>query len=330
MILMKLKDRKCLFVVNFIILLSIPCTAQSITIEFEDSWGGIFAGRKTPYEITLSEKDAAYVSLSWKLVAKGRTLSSGQQEVRFRNTRVVTTSLPLSSPALKSGIKIEADLFIEAVVNEEQKKLFKRKIELYGPDVLLNKQYIFDEFNIYLFDPLGNTTKIFDELGITYTKRSKNQVQNIKEKGLLVIGEGVELDKQRGLITTTIELASRGWPVLILQPRSGTIPIPKLSFGSEVDISRLSFANNSIVKTFSEDYLWAKNDQVNLRYITLTQRHLATEVQISEEQGWSWFHLEFDGSDGRILVCMLPFSEHASTNPVPMLILSRLLVYANR
>lgn len=322
-----------LWATAFISFLFTPTLAQSLTIQTANTWAGIFAGEVVPHEIILTGKQNAYVSLSWKLISKGRTLSSGQQSIRFNDKKTVNTALPLRTPIIKPGLNLEALLVIEA--NEEvptsKKVRYESKLIIYGPDLLLENRHFYRQLNIQLFDPIGKTSKLFDKLKIPYQARSKSQLINLTEKGLVVVGAGIDLDQQRGLIKALIEHASNGQRVLILQPITGDFPISDLSTNTGIQVSTMSFMNDSVVGSFAKDYDWITDTSIKNQGLSILNHRQTVLARIAKynKNNWDWLHIKFDQSRGQLMICMLPFDRYIDFGPVPQIIFSRLLAYAS-
>jgi len=317
----------------FILLLFIPTLAQPVTINIRNTWSGIFAGEVVPYEITLTGKPNSYISIGWKLNSKGRTLSSGQQTVRFNRGDAVTVTLLLRTPALKPGIKLEAQLIIKAT-NEaypDQNAHNKFKLVIYGPDLLLENKHFYQQLNVQLFDPIGTTSKILDKLKIPYDVLSKSQLINSTKKGLIIVGAGVALDQQRGLINTLLKDAGNGRRVLILQPVSGDFPISDLATETNVRPSEIAFKDDSIVQSFAKGYDWNVNAAMKKQGISLINYRQVVLAQIGKfnNNSWDWLQINFDRSGGKIIICMLPFERYIDYGPIPQVIFSRLLAHAN-
>jgi len=317
----------------FISFIFISTPAQSITIQTGNTWAGIFAGEIVPHEIILTGKQNAHVSLNWKLKSKGRTLSSGQQRIRFSGNNTVSTTLPLRTPPIKPGISLEALLVIE--VDEEvpaDKKLrYESKLIIYGPDLLLDNRHFYQRLNIQLFDPVGMTSKLFDKLNVPYQARSKSQLINSTRKGLVVVGAGIALDQQRGLIKSLIKHASNGQRVLILQPITGDFPISDLSTNTGIQASTMSFMNDSVVQSFAKGHDWITSNSINTHGISILNHRQTVLARIAKynENNWDWLHIDFDQSGGNFIICMLPFDRYIDHGPVPQIIFSRLLAFAD-
>ncbi len=318
--------------VFLILYFPMPVLAQSLTIRAENNWAGIFAGRVTPYKIVLSSDQKSHSSITWKLISKGRVLSSGQQTVNFSNKESGTITLPLSSPPVKPGITLASRLIIEkADENDLQQRLvYDSNLTIYGPDIPLTEKKVYRKLDIQLFDPIGRTSEILDELSIPYSVLSKSQLINQTNTGLILIGAGIEFNSQRGLANALIDLAKKGQRILVLQPLSGQIRLATLS-NSAIKPSTMSFADDSIVTSFAEGFKWINNDPMKTHGIRLDNRRqtILANIVSYQEASWDWFRLEFNQTDGQLIVCMLPFLDYIKENPVPKAIFSRLLIQVN-
>lgn len=317
--------------ISLIFLIFYPGFAYALTLKIENTQGAIFAGELVPYEITLKAEPNLNALLSWKLITKGRTVSKGQQLVRFDRRKTKTTTLALQTPPLKQGISLESKLIIEVqnTKNIQQKTVLESKVMIYGPDIFLADQQFYKQLNIQLFDPVGKTIKAFNDLKIPYKALSKSQLMNLNEKGLIVVGMGVALDQQRGLISTLFEFAREGKDVLILQPSSGAIALSDLSTGPDIPVPSLLLARDSIVTSFATGYKWVTNDATKTHGMVLQNKRQEIRAEIVEYQqgSWDWLQLGFSQSGGELIVCTLPIIGNTDGKPVMQIIVGRLLSY---
>lgn len=315
------------------LLLVFPVAGQSLTFSVGNTWEGIFAGKVTPHEITIKGDLNSYALLTWKLTLKGRTISKGQQDIRFQSRETVTTKLPLQVPPLKPGVKLEADLLVELAKGNHtgHKVQHVSKLMIYAPDVLLQYQAFYRKLNIQLFDPKGITANIFDSLKIPYTAISKTQLTGPGEKGLVIVGIGFAFKQQQSLLNVLSERAGEGQQILVLQPVSGVFPVSGFSTDTKEPPSIISFADNSIVPSFAKGLEWVSGTSIKTPGLSLrTQRQvMVAKVVDSAQGGWDWVDINYKQSGGRFIVCMLPFDRLSYQGPVPQLILGNLLAYTS-
>lgn len=312
-----------------LILLSLlPLPAWSLEVNVDYDWKGIFAGEITQYKIVVTSKKKSNVLLSWELLFKGRTVSSGVQDVRFNSDANKVVSLPLRVPAMKSGIHLSSQLII-SVVNAEHKKSYQTQIFVYGPNLFLADTAIFRQLNIKLFDPVGRTSSFLSESKIPYYELSREEILTPSMDGLIVVGSGVDLNRYRGLIDVLIKLVEKGVKVLVLQPSSGNVSLSGFTANKAIHPSTFSFSTDSIVNSFARGYQWVVDDPLKKSGIILRnhRQNILANIVEYQQDSWDWMSMSFQHSGGRLIICMLPFIEHNDSGPIPKLLLGRLLMH---
>ncbi|NOQ17269.1 MAG: hypothetical protein GQ581_09430 [Methyloprofundus sp.] len=322
-----------LFKITIFGLLLIPAIASALTISTANNWAGIFAGQSAAYAISLSNDQHTAVFLKWRLVAKNRTLAQGQDTIRFAENTSISSHIVLQTPKMKSGVMLKAKLIIDAVDTEhpQLKDHVEAKLGIYSTDLsqfdLLNT----DKLNVQLFDPEGQTGQFLTHLQIPYHAISKQQLLNsTATEGLIIVGENIALDQQRGLMQGLIELASLGQKILLLQPKAGTIPLTELAVQQNGQAPELLLRHNSVTNSFAQEYAWDLPSTNNLYGLSLTHHRQAILLQITPYQtgDWSWLQLNYTQSQGQLIVSLLPFNKVINDYPIPQLIFRKLLVYA--
>ena len=304
----------------------------SLAVDVNNDWRGVFAGEISQYNIIVTSEQNSNVLLSWQLLLKGRTLSRGDQEISVGRGGTKVVSLPLRIPPMKPGTHLNAQLIIDVSsgVDSEHKEHYQSVLPVYGPNLLLTDIAIFRQLNIQLFDPVGKTSQLLNELKVPYNELSRDEILNFSAEGLVVVGAGADLDRHRGLMDVLVKLASEGKRVLVLQPSSGKVPLSELTPNSGVQPSTLSFSKDSIVKSFAQGYHWIADDPLKNSGIALRSHRQKILAQVVEYQhdSWDWFSVNFQNTEGRFIICMLPFIDHIHRGPIPQLLFSRLLMYA--
>jgi hypothetical protein len=309
----------------------LPLPGWSLEVNVDYDWKGIFAGEITQYKIVVTSKKNSSVLLSWQLLLKGRTVSSGVQDVRFNSDANKVVNLPLRVPAMKSGIQLSSQLIISVVsgVNTEHKKSYQSMIPVYGPNLFLTDAAIYKQLNIKLFDPVGRTSSFLNESQIPYYELSREEIFTPSIDGLIVIGAGVDLNRYRGLIDVLIKLAEKGVKVLVLQPSSGNVSLLGFTVNNASHPSTLSFSKDSIVNSFAKGYQWVADDPLKKFGIVLRnhRQNILADIVEYQQNSWDWISMSFQHSGGRLIISMLPFIEHNDRGPIPQLLLGRLLMH---
>lgn len=317
-----------------ILLLFLPVPAQAVVVEDKNAWNGIFAGKLVPYDITLSGEPDTSLFLSWKLTTKGRTLSAGNQTIALGSRDSMRVSLPLRTPAVKPGAMVSAQLVVDLSAENRPEAAAHHEfpIFLYGPGALSSDGYVHQQLRIRLFDPVGRTKEIFDELAIPHLTVRNDELLREPPDGLLVLGTGIALDHPPELLDSLVKLALAGGKVLVFQPRSGTVALPGRSFGSGIQASAMTLAGDSIIRTVTGGYPWLTDDPMKHYGIGLRRYGETTVAGIGSfgHDQWDWLHISFDQTGGQFIICTIPVIEHALDNPIPQIILGRLLAYAGK
>lgn len=313
--------------------LFMPSVVSALTVDAESHWGGIFAGRQTPYTVSLTSDKNSSVFLSWKLISNNRILSKGQEAIRFTSDEPVTRHILLQTPKMKPGAVLKAKFMIEAIDIEDPdiKAYLEISLDLYGDNIFIAEQTIYQQMKIQLFDPAGETAKLMTALQLPFQSVAKQQLFNQAAQGLIVVGAGIELDQHRGLMVGLIELARQGRKILILQPRSGIIPLTELSSKQSSQAPALSLRNNSLIQSFAKGYVWVADDLKNNYAMTLDNHRQSIFLRITPYRAddWQWLLLNFAQAEGQMIVSMLPFNAYIKNYPIAQIIFAQLLVYAN-
>ncbi|WP_157465816.1 hypothetical protein [Colwellia sp. TT2012] len=238
--------------------------------------------------------------------------------------------LPLRTPPVKSGVKVNAQLIIDAVYSSDStiNKHYEFDLDIYGASIFVPKQKMYQQLNIQLFDPVGQTSNIFNKLKIPYSTLSRSKLINFSDKGLIVIGDGVDINQHRGLPTILIELAHKGHQLLILQPASVTLPLSELASGLGASPPNISFSNESVISNYIQDYQWDNEIRINRIILNSNRQEVSAQVIESKHGGWDWFHLNYNQSQGKLIICMLPFIDQLDRDPIKQIIFGQLLNYA--
>jgi hypothetical protein len=312
-------------------LLGLPVQAQPLSLTVDDLSGGIFAGALTHTAVTLSGERHSYARILWQLSARGRVLVHGERDVVFDGEETITLTLPIAPPPLRPGLSLRATLAIDGVAAADAlpTRLYATDVVLYGPDVLRAERDHFATMHIQLFDLIGRTAEIFDQLNIPYHRLSRDKLNSVVPHGLLAIGAGVRLDQSPTLSHLLLEHARKGGRVLLLQPASGALALEEMAGDAMPRAAAWWFSDAPSFATMDGGdvrFLQQGGQRLRLR----EQRGVLSLLVVGQAEGnWSWTGLSFKETQGSLVVCTLPLSESVDNHPVAQLMLGKLLTLAS-
>ena len=124
--------------------------------------------------------------------------------------------LKIKVPPVKPGIYLKATLFFGETPY--------RDVIIASPDPFEDRKEWFDKHPIALYDPEGTTIELFEQEEMPFTRlRSFADIEAVK-RGIVIIGEGTDFDRERGLAELLFEYAANGGIVFLVAPE-GSIPL---------------------------------------------------------------------------------------------------------
>ena len=151
----------------------------------------------------------------WTLRFEHRILDQGKiHEDRHVQAQEHRT-LKIKPPPLKPGVMLKAKLFIGD-------KPY-REVVIASPDPFEDRKEWFDKHPIALYDPEKTTIKIFEEEKIPFDRILC--IPDLEDVfAIIVIGQHIDFDKEKGLAKLLFQKAAEGCPVLVAAPM-GDIPL---------------------------------------------------------------------------------------------------------
>lgn len=313
-------------------------TEKPRRIWFLDSPRCYLAGKKASLLFSLSkvqepQEEAASeeIETSWSLVAYGRTLARGNG----KPTSIIGTDGSINSsimvaaiqlPTLNENVTLAAELQI-SWSEDGQAYRDKRAITIYSDDPFSSKQRLFEQADIQLFDPVGNTAERLDAHEIPYSVLSNLSAIESTNKGIVLVGEGISFQKQKQLAETLLLAAQRGLQVLCLAPSEGDFPLAIEDAKQLIRPRRLVLESRSFVRRYDKHFDILPDPPL----FTLAARR--DHVVISAENvqhGWSWLSMDFEPVQpewptGRLLLCGSRIIARWEIGPVPRYLFIHLL-----
>ena len=192
----------------------ISCAAE---IKY-DSPQTFYAGRESTINIKTEGLDGK--NLAWNLKCSGLTIAAAELAVPESGA----VELKFTFPEIKEGVSAAAAEF--ACVSGDKK--LQKIVFFFSPNPFSSKKKILEKLKIGLWAPSGDDTakKLLESLGgVT------SEVANFAEfKDKLLIITGIDFGNFSGLEKDLINICASGSNILIINPKTGALPLRTESF----------------------------------------------------------------------------------------------------
>jgi hypothetical protein len=187
--------------------------------------------------------------------------------------------------------------------------------------------------DLHLLDVTDETAKVFDESSIPFRRLSNSDSITSLTAGTLIVGEGINLDEQRGLTDALIDAAGRGVLVLLLAPAKKLAEVVGADVLNSERVRRVAFRRGDVLLDFDKRFDtddWSDGETARSS-VSLQSRHNNASIGIAETaNGWPWLELhvaapESAGAHGKLIVCGFGMIRHWRATPVPRYLLAELL-----
>jgi len=148
----------------------------------------------------------------WQVMVNGQTLARGV--LRVASDRV---EIRFRTPPVKPHVALPLQLAVGGA---------EHKITVFSRDVLSDRRRWAEGLAVSLYDPPGETAKALDRIEFPYRRLTNLGSLSTVARGMVVVGEGIDLENQRGLDQTLYQIATGGVPVLLLAPAVGRLIEP--------------------------------------------------------------------------------------------------------
>lgn len=291
-----------------------------------------FSGQRPMIQWNLTSAQPIDGNLLWRLSARRRTLAAGEQVVRCERNAPVRVRIPLQMPVVKSGVIEKLDLTIEVLSNDNRQSLAKTtwSIWVFPADPFALRQQWLKQLGLVLYDPMETMGQRLHESKIPFQAASNISSLAETDKGLVLVGEKIDLSQHPRLASTLDELAARGISVLWLAPEQGESDLtffgqhrvrrPKrIVFDGSIDVIRRLDKRLDPSQSYRSD----EEPSVRLRF---TPRDSETILDFTaEDSGFDWLQLDYRDPSSRLVICGLRFCNTWEQSPLPRYLLLRLL-----
>ncbi|MFW6414224.1 MAG: hypothetical protein ACOCZS_02875 [Verrucomicrobiota bacterium] len=306
-------------------------------LYFADDRHCVFAGREAAFPLIYDPGDTsrsprqvqAYLQVNRRTVARGRAEFKRGQNGKSK------AELKLTPPSVKEDVVLSAtlEIVISPDADADDGNIRRtRNIHLFHPDPFSARQTWLEECNIRLFDPIGKTAECLEDSNIPHELiLNKARIRGFTD-GILLIGAGISLSKQRGLLQNALTAAEGGASVLFLGVKEGQTALPGISSTRSVQPERVVLRGDEVVKSFDKRFDVLSNPSVAesknrpLKFKAERDHILGSFSQDEEEKtkSWDWFLAEYE-SGGRFAVSGMPLIGMWSSSPIPRYLLLEIL-----
>jgi len=286
-----------------------------------------FAGQKESLSYQLKSTELIQGKVLWQYAAGARTLARGEAPLQLAAGGSSVYELPIEFPPVREGIVFETRMVITIVDGDKELARHEQPIWLFSQDPFVNRREWLERLDVHLYDPEDATVERFEEAKIPYKRITNSNVLTEFEGGILVIGSGTSLSKNRGLTDNLMKLAQRGVRILCIAPVDGEFPWPTRE--EHPGLSSVQFSSKQAIRDVDKrlnpefDSLADQPQQRNI--VALVSRRGQLRVNLSEHaSGWPWWQVRFDKDGTCILVCF-DLIRHWESSPTPRFLLAGLL-----
>jgi len=215
----------------------------------------------------------------WQVMVNGQTLARGV--LRVASDRV---EIRFRTPPVKPHVALPLQLAVGGA---------EHKITVFSRDVLSDRRRWAEGLAVSLYDPPGETAKALDRIEFPYRRLTNLGSLSTVARGMVVVGEGIDLENQRGLDQTLYQIATGGVPVLLLAPAAGSLAAPDR--GPE----RFELRAPAVGRLIEPCVI---NDLERKTGFVLAVRSGRPVLQvIGEPRSYAWIDLEFNAARARFV-----------------------------
>ncbi|HVC96456.1 MAG TPA: hypothetical protein VND64_22415 [Pirellulales bacterium] len=299
-----------------------------LAIRAVEDWSGVFGGRELDFHFAVSSTAKAEVRGSWSMSAEGSVIARREAMLTVERDKPRMMVVRFELPAAREGIILPIDLTVSVQAGQEQARLEKR-LWVFSDDPFALKKEWLDGLKITLFDPVGDTSRLFHQARIPFEEvRNAEQAAALSE-GLFVVGEGVSWTRQRALPSLALGLASQGVAVLALAPGDGSLPLPGGDVEDAPAPQSVALRRADVIAELDkrlDGAAWPPDGKLQASGVQITaERGRVVARFVEGARGWPWFECRFAGPRARFLMCGFPVVKRWEAGPTPRYLLARML-----
>ena len=254
--------------------------------------------------------------VSWKLTKDHRTLAQGPAQRGDNDELKIKFVLP--------DIEVHAPLELKLKLTSGD-RFISEPLYLYPADPFKDQQKFLEQANLYLFDPTGETSEIFESASIPCQRlESLDSVEAITE-GLLVIGQGLAIEENEGLFAILTSLLEKDVSVILLAPDGDSSKSPRISFALGPQ-QQIFLQRQSITKQFDKRFdtdFWSAENSVSQSWQLSQDANNLTLKNAELTDGWCWIEIAHANcksgqrKQAALVVCGLGIIDRWADGPMP-------------
>lgn len=292
----------------------------------------VFAGGERTFRYVVTSDKTLDGRITWVLSRDSRALVRGESAVQTTAGEPRTVEFRVTVPAVKDGVVFSCDLTVSLVPQGAAgaSATSRRTLWLFSDNAFADRTQWLKGLGIRLFDPEKKTAERFTQADIPFTEIRTTDALAAMRDGLVVVGEGISLKEERGLVSAMKQAVEAGVPVLCLALRNGEMP---LAAGSIEDKpapvpTRMTFRRADIIPELDKRLDWKTwapgRDAVASSLVLSAERRVVAVEAVTGDRGWAWMDVAFPGN-GRLVVCGFAIVSGWEESPTPQFLLLRVL-----
>jgi hypothetical protein len=290
-----------------------------------------FAGSEVPVLFRVSGLEVDQASGQWRLSTAGRTVARGETALVIGDG-AAPFSITFALPELNDGVAV--DLTLELSVTDTRSgdamASTNKVIRSFSPKAFVGREAWLKSLDIALFDTEKATVSLFDDAGIPYRFLRNAEALTEITQGIVIVGEGVSTQENRGLWEQLVKVASRGVPVLCLALREGEVALPGIGStemaATPAALTMKRYQAITDVDKRLDKTSWCGERKIASHSIVFEGERGPVAARVQEgREGWLWLEQSFEDVESQLVLCQFRLIKHWEKSPVPRCLLLKVL-----
>lgn len=313
----------------------LPLRAQAdkprVTLTPREPWTNYFAAKDLTLHFTVQATEAFQGRAVWAFSVGPAVVTRKEVPLAVAPNKPAQLTIQLPGPEVRAGVVLDAKLAVQVFAERGDKPEAShlQTLRFFPPDPFTDRTKWLKELQITLFDPKGTTAELCKKMAIPFEEsRNVAALAELKE-GLIVVGEGVSFQEERGLGEALFAAAAKGRRVLCLAPAEGSLPIPTGEGADAKAAPLLAFRHQDMITRLDkrlDSHVWSADKAVVVSRLVLKGEGASVGGEIVRGPGgWPWLEARFADTGGRFVFCGFGVVSQWEASPAPRFLLLRLL-----